>query len=179
MGGIKALKQVLSQLPASFPAPIVVVQHRSPNPPYLLPEVLRPSTKLKVMHAHAGERLQRGTVYVASPELHLVVHPDHTLGYVDGQKIRHLRSSANPLFLSASKVFGRGVIAVVLSGLDSDATDGVQSVSQAGGVVIAQHPLTCEQAAMPRSAIATGCADFVIPLDKIADTLVQLTEKSA
>ena len=179
MGGIKALKEVLAQLPATFPAPIVVVQHRTPNPPYLLREVLRRCTKLKVVHARSRERLHPGTVYVASPELHLVVHPDHTLGYVDGVKIRHLRSSANPLFVSASQVFGRGVIAVVLSGLDSDGTDGVQSVKEEGGVVIAQHPSSCEQAAMPRSAIATGCADFVVPLDKIGDTLVQLAQKAA
>ena len=146
-------------------------------PPSLLLEVLSGFTKLKVVHAHRGERLHPGTVYIASPELHLVVRANHTLDYTDGRKIRHSRSSANPLFTSASEVFRPRVIAVVLTGGDADATDGVQSVKQGGGV-IAQERSTCVEPSMPRSAIETGSVDFIVPLDKIADTLIEMTQKN-
>jgi len=89
-------------------------------------------------------------------------------------KIRHVLSSANPLFTSAAGVYGDGVIAVVLTGGDSDATDGVQSVSEAGGIVIAQDEATPQNFSMPRSAIKTGSVDYVLPLDEIAPKLLDL-----
>ena len=73
-----------------------------------------------------------------------------------------------------AEVFQNRVIAVVLTGGDSDATDGVQAVSQAGGVVIAQDQGSAEQFAMPRSAIATGCVDYVLSLDELGPVLLQL-----
>src|SRR5215471_17703991 len=86
-GGIQALATVLGRLPADFPAAIVLVQHRGTSAPNFLREVLQRRTKLRVLHARAGDRLKPGHVYVASPKQHLVVRSDQTLGYVDGRKI--------------------------------------------------------------------------------------------
>lgn len=127
-GGLHALSEILSRLPHDFPGAVLVVQHRAPSPPYLLAQILGRRTTLNVMDAHEGAAITAGTVYIASPEAHLVVRPDRTLGYIDHQRIRFLRSSANPLLESASKVYGKNLVAVVLTGADSDATDGVQSV---------------------------------------------------
>ena len=113
-------------------------------------------------------------MYVAGSDSHLVVRPDGKLGYRDGTRIRFLRSAANPLFETASKAFGRHLIAVVLTGGDSDATDGVQAVRKRGGYVIAQDPATSDVYQIPRSAIDTGCVDRVVPLDGIAGALVEL-----
>jgi two-component system chemotaxis response regulator CheB len=177
-GGVQALQAVLSALPADFPAPIAVIQHRSTKLPNLLARVLARRTPLAVKTAGPSEAMQPGTVYLAPPDLHLTVHRDGSFGLSDGRKIRHVRSSANPLFESAAEAFGGRVIAVVLTGGDRDATDGVQSVKAHGGTVIAQDEATSQCFGMPRSAIETGCVDWVLPLDKIAPTLVDLVEDS-
>jgi two-component system chemotaxis response regulator CheB len=173
-GGIGPLGEILSELPADFPLPIAVVLHRRPTPPNLLPQVLGRRTKLHVKAADAGETLKGGTVYVAPPDLHLTVEPDSSLAFRDGTRIRHLRSSANPLFTTAAEKFDGNVIAVVLSGSGRDATDGVQSVKTAGGVVIVQDPEACAHPGMPRTAIATGSVDHVLPVAAIAPALIDL-----
>jgi two-component system chemotaxis response regulator CheB len=173
-GGVQALQKVLSGLPRDFPLPIAVVQHRTGNPPNLLARVLGRHTALTVKTAQEGERMSAGTVYLAPPREHLVVRPDESLSLLNGRKIRHVCSSANPLFASAAEVYGDGVIAVVLTGGDRDATDGVQTVKQHGGIVIAQDEATSAIFGMPRSAIQTGAVHAILPLPQIAPEVLRL-----
>jgi len=170
-GGIQALGRILGGLPATFPLPIAVVQHRSPHSPNLLDRVLQRGTRLRVKTAEPGESLRGGTVYLAPADQHLVIRADRTFGLSDGRRIRHVRSSANPLFESAAGVLGSRVVAVVLTGGGSDATDGVQAVKMCGGMVIAQDQATSQTYGMPRAAIATGAVDSILPLDQIAPAL--------
>jgi two-component system chemotaxis response regulator CheB len=174
LGGVQALGKILSTFPADFPVPLAIVQHRSAKLPHLLSRLLGRKTALRVKNAEQGEPMRAGTVYIAPPDQHLIIKPKHQLGLTDGRKIRHLRSSTNPLFSSAAKAFKDQVIAVVLTGGDSDATDGVQDIKSAGGIVIAQDETTSAQFAMPRSAIATGCVDYVLPVDQIGPTILRL-----
>lgn len=175
-GGIAALGEILGALPTTFDIPIVIIQHRSVSSPGLFPRVLgRMAPGLNIKQAEPGERLSAGIVYVAPADFHLVVAPDRTLQFMDGRRIKFLRSSANPLFESAAQVLGGRVIAVVLTGGGSDATDGVQAVKSMGGIVIAQDPEHAQHPSMPLSAIRTGAVDHVLPLHAIAPMLVQLT----
>lgn len=176
-GGIEVLSCVLSSLPADFPVPIAVVQHRTAQLPNYLPQILGRKTALRVKMVEEGERLQAGTVYLAPADKHLFIKKDRTVAFSDGLKIRHVLSSANPLFTSAAHVFKKGVIAVVLTGGDSDATDGVQSVKAAGGIVIAQDPLTCQAFGMPESAIATGSVHYILPLEEIGPKLRRMMKE--
>ena len=173
-GGIEALRKVLASLPRDFPVPVAIVQHRSAALPNYLAEVLGRRALLPVKFAEQGEALQPYAVYLAPPHLHLTVSRDHTFGLHNGSRIRNLRSSANPLFATAADVFGSRVLAVVLTGGDRDATDGVQSVKQGGGTVIAQDEGTSEDFAMPKSAIETGCVDMVLPLEEIGPAIIRL-----
>lgn len=147
--------------------------------PNLLPRVLGRRTALKVKTAEEGEAMTPGTVYLAPPHEHLVVRRDESLALTDGRRIRHVRSSANPLFASAAQVFGEGVIAVVLTGGDCDATDGVQTVKHRGGIVIAQDKASSAIFGMPHSAIETGCVDAILPLSHIAPELLRLSKLPA
>jgi two-component system chemotaxis response regulator CheB len=174
VGGITALDQVLSQLPGDFPLPIVIVQHRDPKALSLLDRILGRRTSLRVKNAEAGERPVAGTVYLAPTDRHLTFRSDRTFAAVDGRRIRHTLSSANPLFESAAAVFHDRVLAVVLTGYDRDGTDGVQAVGAMGGTVIAQDEATSASFGMPGSAIATGAVRFVLPLPDIAPALVRL-----
>jgi two-component system chemotaxis response regulator CheB len=173
-GGVPAFQKVLGALPRDFPLPIAIVQHRTATGPNLMARVLGRHTALKVKNAEAGEALHPGTIYLAPPHQHLVVHPDHTLGVMNGRRIRHVHSSANPLFESAAQVFGDGVIAVVLTGFDRDGTDGVQTVHQRGGIVIAQDEASSHIFGMPHSAIQTGAVRTILPLGDIATELQRL-----
>jgi len=172
-GAIGALLQVLSALPADYPLPVVVVQHRSARMLDLLPSLLARRCALPVRGVTEGEPIIPGTVYVARPDLHLLVNSDRTFGLMDGHRIKALLSSANPLLTSAAEVMGP-VIGVVLSGSGSDATDGVQAVKAAGGKVVVQDQATAEYFGMPGAAIASGAADLVLPVDRIGPLLAEL-----
>jgi two-component system chemotaxis response regulator CheB len=176
-GGIEAVSEILAALPVTFPVPIAIVIHRGMSVPNYQASVIGRRTALPVRFAERSLQLKPGTVYLAPPHLHLTVGRDRRFDLVDGRRIRHLRSSANPLFASAAEVFGPRLLAVVLTGMARDGTDGVQTVRRHGGMVIAQDEASCEEFSMPRSAIATGCVDLVLPLVEIGPALVRLTQR--
>lgn len=170
-GGIQAIRAILAALPSDFPASVVIVQHRTPGREELINNVLRGRSLLEVTTAVYGDAPHPGTVYVARADSHLTIGGDKTFRYHDGTRIRHVRSSANPLFESAARAFDGHLIAVVLSGGGSDGTDGVQGVKAHGGIVIAQDEATSTHWHMPKAAIASGAVDFVLPVQAIAPML--------
>lgn len=176
-GGLVALTRILAALPATLDVPIAIVLHRTAHRPQLLPRILARVTALHVKEAEEGEPLCPNTVYVAPPDLHLVVRADHTLQFTNGTRIKYVLSSANPLLESAARVLKNRVIAVVLTGGGSDGTDGVQAVKDVGGVVIAQTPEEAECTGMPTSAIQTGAVDYIVPIADIAPLLLRLTTR--
>jgi two-component system chemotaxis response regulator CheB len=177
-GGIPALRELLSALPADYPASVAIVQHRTEHKPDLLSRVLARRCKLPVSQVQPGEPILPGHVYLAPAREHLLIRPDQPFTTTDGRKIRHVRSSADPLFQTAAQVFGSAVIAVVLTGGDADASDGVQAVKSAGGTVIVQDEATSQCFSMPASAISTGAVDYILPLGDIGPAVVRLTKSS-
>lgn len=179
VGGLKAIKTVLSALPADFPAAILVVQHLCPHYPSQLPEILSERTALQVKPAVTGDVLHPGTVYVAVPARHLIVQPNGTLLLSDTSKMNFVRPAADKLFMSMATTYKSRAIAVVLTGSGSDGALGVLSVKKYGGIAIAQDELTSEFFNMPKAAIDTGKVDLVLPIDAIASTLVNLVTPEA
>lgn len=173
-GGIKAVSTILSNLPANFATPIAMVQHLNQNHPSCLAYILNQRTPLLVKQAADLDILTPGVVYVAPPNWHLVVNADATLSLSDAEKVRHVRPAADILFESAANSFQERLIAVVLTGMDGDGTDGVIAVKRAGGKVIAQDEATSQFFSMPFNAINTGCVDFILPLEEIAFNLLKL-----
>jgi two-component system chemotaxis response regulator CheB len=174
-GSLAPLLDILEALPADFPCPVVVILHGNPSRPSLLPSLVARRAALGVRPASEGDRLQTGFIYIVPPDQHASVTSDGNLRLFDGSRIRHVRSSANPMLDSAAAVYDGRVIAVVLSGSGMDATDGVQSVKARGGTVIVQDEATSRHFGMPGSAIATGAVDLVLPANQIAETLRRLT----
>jgi two-component system chemotaxis response regulator CheB len=173
-GGLAALSQVLTGLPADFPAPIVVVQHLDPHHRSWMAEILARRVPLEVRQAQGGEVVRPGTIYIAPPDRHLLVNALGVLSLSDAALVHHVRPSADLLFSSLAASFGRRVIAVVLSGTGRDGADGVRCVKGEKGMAIAQDEETSEFFGMPSAAIATGTVDFVLPLAAIAARLVEL-----
>lgn len=171
-GGLDAIKTILRALPGNLPAAVVVLQHRTPtgtenNFRALLARV----AAMPVVSAQNDQIVAPGCIYVARPDSHLTVSADKRFLYSDGRRIKFLRSSANPLFESAAIAFANKLIAVVLTGGGSDATDGVQTVKAHGGLVIVQDPATARHTGMPSAAVQSGAADLVLPLEAIGPAL--------
>jgi two-component system chemotaxis response regulator CheB len=176
-GGLAALKAVLSALPADFPTAIVVVQHLAPKRQSMIAEILERQSSLRVRQAQEGDRLRAGTVYVAPPDYHLLVHRDATLSLSHSELVHFVRPSADLLFESAAASYEARALAVVLTGSGHDGKMGVQAIKERGGTVIAQDEATSDFFSMPETAIATGCVDSVLPLERIAPALVSLVQE--
>lgn len=174
LGGLRAMRTILSDLPADFPAAIVVVQHLSPHYPSKLPWLLKLNTALQVKQANAGELLQPSTIYTAVPNQHLLVSPEGTLAFSSKGKINFCRPAADLLLGSIASVYQRRAVAVVLTGRGCDGALGAAAIKQQGGVVIVQNEATSECFSMPQAAIRTGCVDWVLPVEAIAPMLVNL-----
>jgi two-component system, chemotaxis family, protein-glutamate methylesterase/glutaminase len=171
-GGIAALCHIFGAFPADLPAAVAVVQHRSPRGESMLATVLQRCSPLPVQDAVPGACLQPGHIVLAPANHHLVVQPDGSCTLSDAGRVRSLRPAADVLFASVAPVFTTRVIAVVLTGWDSDGTNSIQIVKHYGGLVIAQDAVSSEVFQMPRSSIATGAVDVVLALEQIAPALV-------
>ncbi len=173
-GGLNALTHVLAALPGDFPAALVVLQHLDPRHRSLMADILSRRTALPVKEAAEGDELRAGRAYVAPPNRHLLVNPDHTLSLTQTQLVHFVRPSADLLFESMAASFKERAIAVVLSGSGSDGSMGVKAIKKMGGTVIVQDAKNAEFTGMPEAALATGLADFVLPLAEIAPALQKL-----
>ena len=173
-GGLGAIGKVLSGLPSTFPATLLVVQHLDPRHKSLMAELLGRRTNLRVKQVQDGDRLTPASVYVAPPDRHLLPNPDGSLSLSQSELVHFLRPSADLLLESVAASFKSRAIAVVLSGTGHDGTMGVQAIKKMGGVVIAQDEETSDFFGMPGAAIQTGDVDFILPVDEIPPTLVRL-----
>lgn len=177
-GGMDALRTICLAIPRDFPAAIAIVQHRMSAHAHLLAELLDGWSTLPAVDATEGAMLLAGTIYVAPPARHMTVTLARTVALVDGGRIKHVLSSADPLFESAALAYGDRLTAVVLTGHDGDGAAGIVAVHQHGGTTIVQDPDSAACGEMPRSAIATGAVDRILPLDSIADALVERVRES-
>jgi len=176
-GGLTALSQILTALPADFPAAILVVQHLDPRHRSLMAEILSRRTPLKIQEAREGDTLNPGTVYIAPPNRHLLVNIDGTLSLSQSELVHFVRPSADLLFESVAAIYKDRAIAVVLTGTGSDGAMGVQAIKKMGGTVVTQDEKTSEFYGMPSAAIHTGNVDFILPLDEIPSALTTLVMK--
>ncbi len=176
-GGLTALSSVLADLPAGFPAGILVVQHLDPRHRSLMADILNRRTRLEVKQAEDGDHLAPGRVYIAPPNRHLLLNGDGSLSLTQTELVHFVRPSADLLFESVAAGYKDRAIAVVLSGSGGDGSMGVKAIKKMGGTVLAQDQRTSEFFGMPGAAIHSGSVDFVLPLEEIALALVTLVMK--
>jgi two-component system, chemotaxis family, protein-glutamate methylesterase/glutaminase len=178
-GGPAALSRILSALPATFPVPIMIVQHIARDFTAGFADWLRAGCALPVRLAQNGEPLLPGTVYIAPDDVHLGVSAERRVRLVHAAPIAGFRPSATYLFQSAARVYAARFVAVVLTGMGSDGADGVQAARAAGALVLAQDEASSVVYGMAQEAVRRGVVDAVVPLDDIAPRLVELTAREA
>ncbi|MCC5622797.1 chemotaxis protein CheB [Nostoc sp. CHAB 5715] len=173
-GGQKPIIQILSALPAHFPAAIIVVQHMNPVYSSRLAQILSRHTALQVEQAKSGEIIRPGTVYTYVPDRHIVVDANGKLSLLESPKMNFVRPSVDKLFMSVGLNYGIRAIAVVLSGFGRDGALGVMAMKKYGGTTIAQDETTSKYFDMPSAAIDTGKVDFVLTPEAITKSLSSL-----
>jgi two-component system chemotaxis response regulator CheB len=176
MGGSEALLKILAPLPADFPAVILVAMHLSPNWAISMVEELNQQTALTVRQAKSGDPVQPGSVFIAPPKYHLVIAEVGVLWLTVGDKINFARPAVDPLFDSVAKIHKERTIGVILTGSDSDGAAGIKAIKQVGGRTIAQDEASSENPEMPRTAVATGYIDLVLPLAEIGPALLKMVQ---
>ena len=172
-GGVEALGELLRDLPADFPAAVLVVLHLPTGARSALAAILARVCALPVRQAVDGARLERGTVAVAVPDHHLLLVDDH-LTLSRGPRENGHRPAVDVLFRSAARAAGPRVVGVVLSGVLDDGTAGMIAVRARGGIGVAQHPDDAMYPSMPMHAIEVARADHVATLAEMGKLLVRL-----
>lgn len=173
-GGIEAFSNVLRPIPANLPAAIFLVLHINPSVPSLLPSVLKRRTQLRVQHARDGAEIEAGTVYIAPPDRHLLLHGG-VMRLGRGARENGFRPAVDPLFRTAAVSYGPAVIGVIVSGNLDDGTSGLIEIKRHGGIGIVQAVDDAIYAGMPASALQeVPDVDYVVPASAIGPTIVGL-----
>jgi two-component system chemotaxis response regulator CheB len=176
-GGLEALLQVVSRLPAGLPAAVFIVLHLPMGARSALPAILQRAGALPAVAAQDGAAIVPGHIYVAPPNrYHLVLEPGR-MRLVFGPRENSTRPAADPLFRSAARAFGPRVVGVVLSGTGADGTEGLKTIAAQGGIAIVQDPDEAQFAGMPHVAIHRDAVSYVLPASEIAPRLVQLARE--
>ncbi len=175
-GGPRALQQVLSNLPANLPAALLVVQHMPPGFTRTLAQRLHETSPLTVHEAADGDRIAQGLALLAPGNFHMRFSGARRISLDNGPRRHHVRPAADVTMESAVEYYGAKVIGVVLTGMGTDGTTGAGRIKAAGGKVIAEHESTSVVYGMPGSVVDAGFADQVVPLPRVAATLIKMVK---
>lgn len=177
-GGPHALATILEQIPATFPVPILIVQHISEGFEGGLAHWLNTLSGLPVEVGRAGQQIEPGRVLIAPSGAHTrlsstgrIVLDKHTDGYLHAP-------SADVMLTSLADVYGRRAMGVVLTGMGADGAAGLRAIFDAGGVTLAQDEESSVVFGMPKEAIALGGAQYVIPLKRMARMIAAMAASS-
>ncbi|RZL35558.1 MAG: chemotaxis protein, partial [Rubrivivax sp.] len=172
-GGLGALSRLLEALPATPGMAFVVVMHLSPKHESSVAEILQKSTRMDVVRLTKATAIERNTVYVLPPTHSVLMYDGHlALGEMGKDRGRHI--VIDLFFRTLAQAHKERAVAVVLSGTGADGSVGIAEVKEQGGIVIAQTPEDAEFDGMPCSAIATGKVDIVLPVNEMAQRLLDL-----
>lgn len=165
-GGPQAVSAFLSSLPKPFPLPIALVQHIETGFDGGYADWLAEETGHPVVLARDGDSLRPGTVHVGPTDFHMLI-TEKGITLNDDVKVQNQKPSVDVLFRSAAACRGRGVLAVLLTGMGADGAEGCVEVRSRGGFTVVQDESSSLIFGMPRAAIARGAASIVLSLDRI------------
>jgi two-component system CheB/CheR fusion protein len=172
-GGLEAFRQLLQNLPVDTGAAFVLVQHLSSTHESILPALLARSTAMPVAETRDGVRIEPDHVYVIPADMDLAIGDGH-LQLLPRARPPGQHMPIDLFFRTLAQVQAGKAVGVVLSGTGSDGTLGLEAIKAAGGLCFAQDPQSAGYDGMPRSAIATGCVDAVLPPEGIALEIASL-----
>lgn len=174
-GGTQALEQVLTALPADSPG-IAIVQHMPEKFTAMYATRLDGLCAVRVKEARDGDRLERGSVLIAPGGKHMQLRKaggQYFAVVADGPPVNRHKPAVDVLFRSTAEVAGKDVLAIILTGMGDDGARGMKQLHDGGARTIAQDEASCVVFGMPKEAIKLGAVDHVLPLDRVADAILQ------
>src|SRR6266568_5009859 len=172
-GGQAALEQLFTSMPANCGLAFVVIMHLHPDGPSYLPEILGRCTPMPVLTAEDGMSLQPDTIHVIPPGADLTVAAAQ-IKLDSAERTPGAHHPIDRFFRSLAADAADRSVAVLLSGFGIDGSAGIKAVREAGGAVLVQEPASAINPSMPKSAIATGVADFILPAEEIAAKIAEI-----
>ncbi len=174
-GGPPALQAVIPRLPKEFPVPVLVVQHMPPTFTASLANRLNSFSALTVKEAENGDRVERGTVFIAPGDKHMTLKKNGAASYIhlSNEPTSTLyRPCVDIMMNSVEDHYKGATLGVIMTGMGSDGVVALKRIKQQGGVVIAQNEDSCVVYGMPRAAVDAGIADKITPVERIANEIV-------
>jgi two-component system chemotaxis response regulator CheB len=173
-GGPQALLKILKPLPEDFPCGIVIVQHIASGFLPGMVDWLNKECKIRVKVGEDQEIIQAGVAYIAPDHFQMRVVEGGRISLSDEPPTNGHRPSGDILLESVARVYGKGSIGIILTGMGKDGVLGMKAIKQVRGKTIAQDEKSCVVFGMPHAAIETGAVDQVLSLEKIAEELLSL-----
>jgi len=171
-GGLEALEEFFRNMPPNTNLAFCVVQHLSPDYKSLMGELLSRHTKLNIFRVEDGMKIEANSIYLIPPKKNMTIFHDH-LYLIDQDHSQGLNLPIDIFLRSLAEDKGKNSIGIILSGTGSDGTLGIRAIKEAGGMVMAQEQQSAKFDGMPRSSIATGLVDYILPPGKMPGELVK------
>src|SRR5213594_234987 len=172
-GGLEAFSELLSNLPVEPTMAFVLIQHLDPKHPSILSDILSRTTRMSVVEAKHGMRVEPGHVYVMPPNARMTIAGE-VLHLGPRSDDRGPQLPIDHFLRSLAEDLGSRAIGVILSGSASDGALGLKAIKAEGGTTFAEAPQSAKFDSMPRSAVASGAVDFVLPPKAIAQELTRI-----
>ncbi|WP_434697582.1 chemotaxis protein CheB [Pseudomonas sp. Z1-14] len=173
-GGVEALLNIFTPLRKGFSLPVLVVLHLPDERNSQLAQVFRHRLAIPVEEVQDKQDIRPGTLYVATPGYHLSIEADRSLSLSLEAPVHHSRPSIDVLFESAADVYGPRLLAVVLTGANSDGARGLARVKELGGITVVQDPKEAQVSTMPEAALTLHEPDHILTLQGIGQLLAGL-----
>ncbi|BCS52682.1 chemotaxis response regulator protein-glutamate methylesterase [Geobacter sp. SVR] len=173
-GGTQALTEVIMALPASVPG-VVIVQHMPPLFTKSFAKRLNEMARVTVKEAEHGDRISRGTVYVAPGGKHMSVSRSGAMYHIelsDGPAVNFVKPAVDVLFRSVAKYAGKNAVGVILTGMGEDGARGLKEMREHGALTFAQDEASCVVFGMPKKAIEMGAVDRILPLNLVTRNIM-------
>ncbi|MRX68496.1 CheB methylesterase [Flavobacterium resistens] len=176
-GSLNALMQILPELIKLNDFALVIVLHRKSTDEETLEDLITLKSNIKVKPVEDKTPLLPGFIYIAPSNYHLLFEKEGILALDTSEKINYSRPSIDVSFESAAEIYGSSLIAILLSGSNSDGTEGLKSIKAAGGLIAVQNPLSAEMPFMPNNAILYTNPDFILNIQEILHFIVSINSQ--
>ena len=174
-GGLETLNAFFSIMPPDSDMAFVVIQHLSPQHKSIMASIVDKHTRMTVEQIEDGTKIEPNHVYLNPPGKNVAVF-NRSLHLLEPVKTSTINMPVDFFFRSLSEDQGEKAIGIILSGTASDGTLGIKAIKGEGGMVMVQQPETAKYDGMPKSAIETGLVDFILPVEKMPETLIQYVQ---
>ena len=170
-GGLEAIEDLFSRMPVDSGLAFIVIQHLSPDYKSLMVELLSKKTKIPVQRSVDGMAVKPNNIYMIPPKMNMTIFHGKLI-LKEKDNVRGVNLPIDIFLRSLAEDKAEKSVAIILSGTGSDGTRGVRAIKECGGMVMVQDEATAKFDGMPRAAISTGVADFVLPPEEMADQLM-------